>query len=216
MNPKNREKKNGKHAKTLKLLRSQRKREKHKAILILTEGKNTEPQYLEALKKKWRLGAVKVMREGKGIVSLVEKAEAILKQRSYDEVYCVCDKDDVTDDIFNTYIKRAEKQGIIIIYSNQAFEYWYLLHFYDLQGEPMDRKQYVKRLNRALPHSIYDNKSLDKELLKTVMDDEYMKVATERASKIEKMKSSLAPAQTESVTYVHRLVERLSKLAREV
>lgn len=51
MNPKNREKKNGKHAKTPKLLRSQRKREKHKAILILTEGKNTEPQYLEALKK---------------------------------------------------------------------------------------------------------------------------------------------------------------------
>ena len=44
------------------------------------------------------------------------------------------DKDDFSANDFNNAITIAESNNLGVAYSNQAFEYWIILHFDDHQG----------------------------------------------------------------------------------
>ena len=75
---------------------------------------------------------------------MVKKAiniKANLKKlgRTFDQYWIVFDKDDNSDKDFNDAIKLAQKSGFHVAYSNQAFEYWFVLHY----------KQYEGRYSRA-------------------------------------------------------------------
>nr|WP_321295833.1 RloB family protein [uncultured Sphaerochaeta sp.] len=91
-------------------------------ILIVCEGKNTEPSYFNAM--KFKSATIEAVGEGYNTVSLVERAAVLAKRKTYEEVWCVFDKDDFSDSDFNQAITRAKKYGYHVAYSNQAFEYW--------------------------------------------------------------------------------------------
>ncbi|MCK6695825.1 MAG: RloB family protein [Thermoanaerobaculia bacterium] len=103
------------------------------AILVVCEGINTEPGYFE----KFRLtsATIEAVGEGYNTLSLVRRAEALKAKGDYEQVWCVFDKDDFPASDFNAAIQFAEQLGFGVAYSNQAFEYWLLLHFEDHQGE---------------------------------------------------------------------------------
>lgn len=186
-------------------------------ILIVCEGKNTEPDYF----RHFRVSSVRIKAIGEGFntVSLVERAEKLSGRDEYDEVWCVFDKDGFTDEDFNMAIALAEEKGYRVGYSNQAFEYWLLLHFNDHQGGGMSRGDYKRKLNEALkPFGVkYDNdsKHLQKELLELLdgVDErtgqKRVDQAIARARRACISHKGKTAAKSESSTTVYKLVESL-------
>jgi len=189
-------------------------------ILIVCEGKNTEPSYF----RQFRLSTatIKPVGEGYNTLSLVNRAVQLSKEKEYEQVWCVFDKDDFDKDDFNNAILIAESNKFGVAYSNQAFEYWLILHFDDHQGGGMDRKDYNSKINSLLkPFNLnYDgNKSkiISEEIFELLdgYDDKTGKerklLAIERAIRNYNQFDKINPSVEESSTTVFRLVEELIK-----
>ncbi len=189
-------------------------------ILIVCEGKNTEPSYFNNF--KLTSATVKSIGEGYNTLSLVKRAVLLAKQKQYDQVWCVFDKDDFAIKDFNSAIKLATQNSFKVAYSNQAFEYWIILHFNDHQGGGMLRTLYDKLINEYLsPFGIlYDGKKskiitddifdiLESIDLKTGKTRRIL--AIDRAERNYNLLSHQNPAKEESSTTVFKLVEELDK-----
>lgn len=200
------------------LEREEPKKEVKPTILIVCEGKNTEPSYFN----QFRLSSavVKSVGEGYNTVSLVERAVELAKRNNYDQVWCVFDKDDFSG--FNEAIQLAKKNNFGVGYSNQAFEYWIFLHFNNHQGGGMHRSDYHDKINDMLkPYGVsYDGKGCKKitedifELLEGIDNktkQPRVKLAIERAERNYEQFDHLDPAKEESSTTVFRLVRELLK-----
>ncbi len=184
-------------------------------ILIVCEGVNTEPSYFN----QFRVSSVRIKPIGVGFntVSLVCRAIELSESGDFDQVWCVFDKDDFSDKNFNEAIQMANANGLEVAYSNQAFEYWLILHFNDHQGGRMNRRDYNSVLNSALQsYSVtYDgdgNKKVSRELFELLSGIEprtnrkRVELAIDRAKRNYKILDNLDPADRESSTTVFRLV----------
>ena len=121
-----------KNHRTSSLSRPQGIREVKQSFLIVCEGMCTEPDYFKAF--RMTTATIKAVGQGMNTISLVNKAISIRdtdmkKKRTYDQCWIVFDKDDFPANDFNQAIALAERNGFRVAYSNQAFEYWFLLHF---------------------------------------------------------------------------------------
>jgi hypothetical protein len=190
------------------------------AILIVCEGENTEPSYFN----QFRLSSATVRSVGEGYntVSLVNRAVQLAKERPYDQVWCVFDKDDFDENDFNCAIQTAKKKGFGVAYSNQAFEYWLILHFDDHQGGGMHRKDYNDKINELLKpfHVTYDgngNKKIQEAFFELLDGIDIKTNRRRRDLAITRARRNLNrfnhknPAKEESSTTVFRLVEELIK-----
>lgn len=88
-------------------------------------------------------------------MAVVKQAIELSSKRHYEQVWCVFDKDDFPARDFNSAVAMAAANNIKVGYSNQAFEYWLILHFVDHQGEneqkrlsPNDKYQYPSPGNK--------------------------------------------------------------------
>jgi len=187
-------------------------------ILIVCEGKNTEPSYFNQL--KFKTARVEAVGEGYNTISLIDRAEFLSKQDTYDEVWCVFDKDDFTNYNFNSAIYKAEGMGFKVAYSNQAFEYWLILHFNDHQGGALHRDQYNEMINRAIVPlgAEYDGngcKIITSEFFNLLFSNEPQtkksryKIAIERAKRLDDKLNHNSYAKEESSTTVFKLLEHL-------
>ena len=198
-------------------------REQNRQILVVTEGTHTETSYLE----QFQIPGVTVTPVGLGMstMRLVNEVERIKQyQRTaygkiFDEVWVAFDHDDFPD--FMSAIDTARAKGYKIACSNQAFEYWLLLHFKDHQGHAMNRSVYCRELNNLMGKIktgvLYDEKS------KTITDDIFellnsinqttgknrMNEAYNRAKAIADYKIQNETPWEESVTYVYELIKSL-------
>ena len=188
----------------------------HKRILIVGEGVNTEPSYFE----KFRIPGVKVVAVGLGeatrkLVKDVEgiRAEEERKQgKPFDEIWVAFDKDSFKD--FEQAIKEARDKGYGVAYSNQAIEYWFILHFNDHQGSAMPRSTYAKNLNTLLePYGLsYDPDS--KEVGEDLFNLMYTRLQTafDRACRILTEKNQRGCPTEESVTTIQNLIKAITGL----
>ena len=189
-------------------------------ILIVCEGKNTEPSYFNSFKLS--SATVKSIGEGYNTVSLVNRAVFLSKQKKYDQVWCVFDKDDFSNNNFNSAITLATQNNLNVAYSNQAFEYWIILHFNDHQGAGMLRSSYDELINKYLkPFGV----SYDGKKSKIITDDifDILESKDTKTSKIRRLQaieraernylllSHQNPAEEESSTTVFKLVVELDK-----
>lgn len=187
-------------------------------ILIVCEGENTEPSYF----KQFRLSSatIKPVGEGYNTISLVNRAIQIANQGAYEQVWCVFDKDDFPDVDFNNAISIAEANNFGVAYSNQAFEYWIILHFDDHQGGGMHRDDYDNKINNLLkPYKlVYDgtkSKIISEDIFELLdgIDEKTKKerkiLAIERAKRNLNHFDQINPAKEESTTTVFKLVVEL-------
>jgi len=197
-----------------KLEREPPQKEEKEKFLIVCEGKNTEPSYFN----KFRLSTatIKSVGEGYNTLTLVERAKKLSEADEYDQVWCVFDKDDFPNQNFNNAIYKAEGFGFKVAYSNQAFEYWLLLHFEDHQGGAMHRNQYCDKLNKYLkPFKVIydcDSKEISEEFFDVLIsklgeDKTRQELACKRAERNFKKNDISNPAKEESSTKVHLLIE---------
>jgi hypothetical protein len=139
------------------LSRRQGVREIKQSFLIVCEGEKTEPDYFKAF--RMTAATVKAVGQAMNTMTLVSKAISIReadqkRKKVYDQCWVVFDKDDFPAKDFNQAIQFAEKNGFRVAYSNQAFEYWFLLH-YNLYTGAIHRNQYKDMLTKLtdIPYS---------------------------------------------------------------
>lgn len=189
-------------------------------ILIVCEGKNTEPSYFRQF--KLTSATIKAIGNGYNTTSLVNQAIVLNQQRTYDQVWCVFDKDQFSANDFNNAITIAAANNFGIAYSNQAFEYWLILHFEDHQGGGMNRDDYDQTINEYINPlgATYDGKGS-----KTIAEDFFeildgidtttgtprIELAISRAKRIYNQLTHASPATEESSTTVFRLAEEILK-----
>jgi hypothetical protein len=194
-------------------------------ILIVCEGENTEPSYFRQFKLS--SATIKPVGEGYNTISLVKRAVQLSKEKSYNQVWCVFDADPKPDNPnqsknFNDAVTLAEREGFGIAYSNQAFEYWLIIHFDDHQGGGMNRNDYNNKINQILkPFGLtYDgegNKIITEEIFEVLdgidkkTNKERKRLAISRAERNYDIFDHTNPANEESSTTVFRLVEELLK-----
>ena len=197
-----------------------------KTFLVICEGRNTEPSYFNRFKLKSL--SIKALGEGYNTKSLVERAIAIVKKESlkgntFDEVWCVFDKDSFSNSSFNEAISLALENDMKIGYSNQCFEYWLFLHFNDHQGGRMNRKECAKKLNVHLSeynikYECDKSKIVNKDFFELMLAKEKstdkktrVEKAIMRAEAINKKLDNKNPALEESSTKVYLLVREIIK-----
>ncbi len=129
-----------------RLARQKASRDGLPAILVVCEGRETEPNYIDGLRDHLRINAAAVHVEpGDSVtdpVGLVRKAQKLFKgDRDYDLVYVVCDGD-------SQHIAAARELAaqqlrnsagavtrVQVLASCPSIEFWLLLHFeYSARG----------------------------------------------------------------------------------
>lgn len=190
------------------------KQEIKKRILIVSEGINTEPSYFQQFRVPGT--DVKTIGKGEGTRKLVGEVERVLKEETrksgfaFDEIWVAFDKDDFTD--FNIAIQEAKNKGYHVAYSNQAIEYWFILHFVDHQGGGLDRKNYAKILNQHLePFGVHydpDSKVISEDMFNLMY--KRLPIALDRGNNIYQSKLTRKVPTEESVTTVFKLVKSIT------
>jgi hypothetical protein len=193
------------------LSRRQGVREIKQSFLIVCEGEKTEPDYFKAF--RMTAATIKAVGQAMNTMTLVNKAISIReadqkRKRVYDQCWVVFDKDDFPAKDFNQAIQLAEKNGFHVAYSNQAFEYWFLLH-YNLYTGAIHRNQYKDMLTRltGMPYS-------KSEGYGAVMYNLLLSRQQQAISNAETVLAEIShgnPAEEESSTTVQRLVLELNK-----
>jgi hypothetical protein len=177
-------------------------------FLIVCEGEETEPNYFKSFPVSTRPKII----DGAGqTTKVVNMALKLNKDKKFDRVWCVFDRDpspDETPKNFNKALEIAKKEGISIAYSNECFEVWYLLHF-DSHGIPTSRKDYKKKLTKLLGLDYTKNSEDMYEILKDKQEK-----AIENAIKLLAIYDPPNPASDNPATTVHLLVEELNKYTR--
>ena len=193
------------------LSRRQGVREVKQSFLIVCEGEKTEPDYFKAF--RMTAATVKAVGQAMNTMTLVSKAISIReadqkRKKVYDQCWVVFDKDDFPAKDFNQAIRFAEKNGFRVAYSNQAFEYWFLLH-YNLYTGALHRSQYEDMLTKltGMPYS-------KSEGYGAVMYNLLLSRQQQAINNAETVLAEIShgnPAEEESSTTVQSLVIELNK-----
>lgn len=172
-------------------------------FLIVCEGTKTEPNYFRA----FRVPGFVVDVEGAGdnTIGVVRKAMELRGKGDYDQVWCVFDRDSFPAWRFNEALALAEREGIKVAYSNEAFELWYLLHFH-YYNTALSRHDYIDRLSAAMGRRYEKGSpSIYRELLPRQQD------ALRNARRLLAQFDPSAPERDNPSTTVHLLVEQLNR-----
>ncbi len=181
------------------------------SFLIICEGENTEPIYF----KSFRLSSARVK-----TLSYTNKGNAMnfinaaidyknTRDDDFDHYWVVFDKDENTNDNFNSAIDLAKNHGFSVAYSIQSFEFWFLLHFQYHLGS-MHRNTFRSRLSRHLRIQYEKDKETCKKLYSLLLP--YQRTAIRNAEAVYgRIGDHSNIATEESSTTVHELVKTLNK-----
>lgn len=137
-------------------------REPRRRILVVCEGRKTEPGYFRDLVREEALQLVRLEVDDRGAVprTLVARAVELRKeaereakrtsdtQLRYDEVWCVFDVDEHPE--IPDAKQQALAHGIRLAVSNPCFELWLLLHFRD-QTSFIERNKLRRKCGDVMP-----------------------------------------------------------------
>ena len=149
-------------------------------------------------------------------LSVVERAiklnqDAKREGNPYIRTWCVFDRDDHPPERFNDAIQLAQsREGFSAIWSNEAFELWYLLHF-DYHQSSLKRHE----LNRKLSlHLGRDYAKSDETIYDTLMENDGAKLhfALKNA---ERLMSDRRSAQCNPSLTVHLMISDMLKIRQE-
>ena len=139
--------------------------------LIVCEGKQTEPNYFNGLKKKINknygskvdvlIPNIEIKGTGENTTALVKYTDKFVNysNKRYGQVWVVFDKDDYSDEQFDKAIKTCDYN---VAWSNPNFELWLLMHFPDI--DKYDREMLLEN-RKNLRQEIVPGASTKKKYL---------------------------------------------------
>lgn len=182
-------------------------------FLIVCEGANTEPDYFNAF--RLTSANVKALGEGYNTLTLVDRAIEIKlheaeKGRKYDQHWVVFDKDSFPPADFNAAIVKAKANGFKVAYSNQSFEFWFILHF-ALRHGGLQRSLYAGLLTGYLGFPYAKESGVSKKMFDALLPLQQTAINNSIAVYDAFGAPHASPANEESSTTVHELVIELNK-----
>lgn len=182
-----------------------------RVIRVHTEGRVTEPKYLEELARRHR-GKIRIDVGVSGAVpeTLVDQACRDMDNNGtrrregpwYDEIWCVFDVDEHPN--LKRAIGRALQKKVKLAVSNPCFELWLILHFQD-QTAHIDRRD-AQRLVKQ--HGIMEGKEVRSEMFAQLED--YYEDAKQRARMLEqKHDGDGSPPRSNPSTSMWRLIDSI-------
>ena len=202
------------------LKRRQSKRKSYDKVLVVCEGKKTEPNYFNELVAYYKINSANVDIDGscgssprsvfKRAVDLYDIE--LKKGDPYDRVYCVFDRDthETFDETVNNILSKNPKDIFYAAISVPCFEYWLLLHFiyttkpYVQTGNSSPGEEVLRDLLKVMP----DYEKGSKGVFSILIDQlEYAKNNSLRA-KNHAMKSGTDNPSTT----VHELINYLQNI----
>lgn len=149
-------------------------------------------------------------------ISVVERGielstRAKRERRPYIHTWCVFDRDEHPTGRFNDAIQRANAtEGLTAIWSNEAFELWYLLHFGYVDAS-LRRDEINRKLSRHLGCSYEkDDQTIFEKL---ALRPSLLEDALRNAEKL--MSDNRSPLRNPSLK-IHLLIRRLLKIKEEL
>lgn len=183
-------------------------------VLICCEDSKSSADYLRCFKIDQRRVEVQVVGTGMNTDSLVQTAikslnKARKNKEPYSQVWCVFDRDSFPMKNYARAFELALSNNIRTAWTNEAFEFWYLLHF-DYFDSAISRKEYAKKLSeRGL---MYDK--ADRDVYNKIMANQ--QTAIRNAKRLERYWNNSGcryPERENPSTNMHKLVEFLNELA---
>ncbi len=152
--------------------------------LIVCEGKQTEPNYFNGLKKKINekygnkvdvlIPSIEVKGTGKNTTDLVNYTDKFVNysNKRYEQVWVVFDKDDYSDDQFDKAIRTCDYN---VAWSNPNFELWILSHLKRIT-KYISKDDILKELNKEFQKMDLENirKMMKKFLRKLQVMEKYI------------------------------------------
>jgi len=199
-----------------RIKREKNRRSPHARILVVCEGRQTEPNYINALRRHCALNAANFEIRGTGTSparvvqhAIEEYEKSKKKDDAFDRVFCVFDRDDHFD--YDRALSKLHDRGkFTAITSMPCFEYWLLLHY------EYSTKPYKSRSGKTAAEQVMDD--LRKHLPQYKKEDKSIFLAVEKHTNRAKQnaKRSLKAAEKSGTdnpsTKIHLLVEYLEKL----
>lgn len=192
-------------------------REPIPSLLVVCEGKASEPQYIEQFRVAVGSHLVQIIVvPGAGTpkavvetaVERMRSARKLAKKRSdafiaYDEVWCVFDVDE--HPLLADALQQARDNGIRVALSNPCFELWLFLHFAD-QFAFVDRKSILRAVKT---HCKDYDKNIDYAEFADRYDD-----AVARAVRLRRARISAGDERGNPSTDVDLLTERIREFGK--
>jgi hypothetical protein len=128
----------------------------HKVIVIVCEGKVTEPCYFNSIRQSLRLPTINIKIVPGKIDPLSIVNTGINEKNDLDdpddEVWCVFDVENlINNPSFDEAVRLAKRENLYLAISNPAFEYWYLIHFECTNRPFPSAANLIKRLKKHIP-----------------------------------------------------------------
>lgn len=197
-------------------------REPKSKIIIVSEGKRTEPAYFREFARLNGNGLVVIVVHGLGadpmsvvgraIEEYEEMARKARKERDSFakafEVWAVFDRDEHPQ--FETPIQKAEARNIQVAYSNPCFELWGLLHYWAVDA-PLDRHAAQRELRKEHPGYHHQDRPV---LDAASMQGKPYEDAVRNADRALARRREEGEARGNPSTTVHRLTEQIRKFGR--
>lgn len=203
------------------------------AILVVTEGVNTEPTYFEALRNAFASPSVELVPHGAGRGDPKKLTDAALEFRKnrrkdardkklsisqleyFDQIWIVFDTDVLTPQKRNDGIAYAKSKGVKVAYSEPCFEYWLLLHSAaHYTTAQMQKCANVKPyLEKAFGWSGYDkNKAECKKLIPPLVTKENVRTAVEASRRVkEHHRGANTPFPANPSTDVELIIQTINE-----
>jgi hypothetical protein len=202
------------------LRRRSRRRPQKTRLLIVCEGRETEPNYFRGLRDEEavRQNFSVVIQKGKGgsclaVVqrAIAEKEKAAARGENFDEVWCVFDVEQAAQrEQVSEAQTLAGKNEIQLALSNPSFEVWLLAHFVRTKKSFAGCDKVVEELNKHWRREFGQGYEKNDEQIYARLANR-TRAATDNARKVRERDWATSPdvADCNSATAVHLLVGRL-------
>jgi hypothetical protein len=196
------------------------KRQAPANYLIVCEGKKTEPNYFNGLKKKINekygnkvdvlIPNIEVKGTGRNTIDLVKYTQKFVNYSSkvYGQVWVVFDKDDYSDEQFNQAIANCNYNSC---WSNPNFELWLLAHFKKVT-KYISKDDILDELNKEFQkNSLVGYNKNDPNIFEKVTKDGKLYFAIENVKNMEQLNKEGQAAERNPMTRVYKIVDGLKE-----
>ncbi|HML75633.1 MAG TPA: RloB family protein [Anaerohalosphaeraceae bacterium] len=198
-------------------------------ILIVCEGKETEPNYFNHLKNKLRLPAQLIEIEiipgnvcgsaARSIVNYaIQKIRNSKRNNPFDLVWCLIDVEapiqttlkEAYDHVLSYIAPKDVQTKLQLILSNPCFEFWYILHFEKTCRAFALNAEAISSLKRHIPQYDKGNKTIPEQLYnKTATAINNSKLVLKEKNQRDEDLRNCNPS-----THVHKIVQYLFDMVK--
>lgn len=188
--------------------------------LIVCEGKQTEPNYFNGLRKKINerygskvdvlIPSIEVKGTGKNTTDLVNYTDKYVNysNKRCGQVWVVFDKDDYTDEQFDKAIRTCNYNAA---WSNPNFELWLLSHFKKV-SRYVSKDEVLQELTTEFKkNKLGEYSKNDASIFNKVTNEGKLHNAIENCKYMEELNKNGQASQRNPVTRVYKIVEGLKE-----